>query len=354
MAMGLEPRRPGAIIGTVVAIIVLAVAGCQHAPRSARGMPPEAWRVLERVGEARTVDENSPASGLLRPGETLADRTQVISGKGALLILQKGGVQITVGEDTSFRLPTAAADSGLDLDRGWLRVRLVTAVNRKMRVKTAHFDINASNTTLALRAAPHGSDLTVEAGSVTLATTDGLHHATLVAGAAAKINQASGDYLLIRTASGLPFTRVAPLPAKSRHHDSDPSKPNEALAQPVAEQPSTKAPPPRKPVAAPTMEEDVVILPASRLKSADMPRSGQPTREPIISLPPKPLPSVSLRNAPPTAIAQPSFTEKIISSSIPAAADIKRPAEPVLRQADASDPLQIDFDRLTEGLVDGL
>ena len=353
----------------IAAVIALTIAGCQHAPEAYRDKSSMGWRVLERVGQARMVHDDSPASELLRPGETLGHHTQVINGRGALLILQKDGVQITAGEETSFRLPEATANSSLDLARGWLRLRLATAANQKTRVKTAHFDINTANATLTLRATPEGSDLTVEAGSITLATTDGLHHATLVAGAAAKMERASGDDLLIRKASGRPFTRVAPLPAEPAGQASEPtpSAPIEIPVEPVAEQPSMKAPPPPISAAAAsdlsTIKKDVVILPASRPSRVDMPIPEMRLPEDSGRLPSGLSSPAPRRNAPLAAIARPSFAEPITRPAIaepatrpsaPARAILQWSADPIVRPADSSDPLQVDFDRLTEGLIDGL
>lgn len=356
--MGLQPMRPGGRLGVAVAIIALTIAGCQHAPRPDQDRSSMGWRVLERVGQARMVDENSPVSEVLRPGETLAHRTQVSNGKGALLILQKEGVQITAGEDTSFRLPGAAANASLDLDRGWLRLRLASAANKKTRIKTTHFDINTANATLTLRATSQGSNLTVEAGSITLATVDGLHHATLVAGAAAKMDRASGDDLLIRKASGRPFTRVAPLPARSTGHDSKrvPSATIKAPAEPVVEQPTMKAP--SSPTAAvldrSTKKEDVVILPASRLKRVDMPNREKRMPEETGRMPSGHSSSVSRINVPAAAITRPSLVEPITPPSIPTRAERQRVPGPIIQSAGTFDPLQVNFDRLTEGLVDGL
>ena len=352
-----------------LAIIALTISACQHVPGSGQDRSSTGWRVLERIGQARMVDGNSPAAETLRPGATLADHVQVINGKGALLILQKEGVQITAGEDTSFRLPATAANASLDLDRGWLRLRLATAANRELRIKTAHFDINTANATLTLRATPQGSDLAIEAGSITLATIDGRHHATLVAGAAAKIDQTSGDDLLIRKASGRPFTKVAPLPPRSTEHDSEPpaSQSIKAPEELVAEQPSMKTPPPSPPTAAAlgrsTMNEDVVILPASRPRRVDMPNPERRMPEDNGRAPSALWPTVPLENVPEAAIAGPRFAEPItrpartepaMPPSMPARAEMQRSSVPIVPPAGIFDPLQANFDRLTEGLFDGL
>ena len=352
-----------------IAVIALMIAGCQHAPRSVQDKSSIGWRVLERVGQARTVDDHSPASQALRPGETLAHHTQVNNGKGALLILQREGVQITAGADTSFRLPGATANASLDLERGWLRLRLATAANQKTRIKTAHFDINTAKATLTLRATPEGSDLTVEAGSITLATIDGLHHATLVAGAAAKMERASGDDLLIRKASGRPFTRVAPLPAEPAGHVNEPTRsvPIETPVEPVVEQPSMKAPPPPTSAAVAsdlsTVKKDVVILPASRPSRVDMPTPAMRMPEDAGRRPSELSSPAPRRNAPSAAIARPSFTEPVTRPAIaepatrpspPARTEMRRSLDPIVRPAGSFDPQKTDFDRLTEGLIDGL
>ncbi|MGI9510774.1 MAG: FecR domain-containing protein [Geminicoccaceae bacterium] len=388
MRLSSGSRKVGSLVGATFAILMLTVTGCQHAPKSGDRQVAKAWRVLERVGQARTAKVGDPASDLLRPGELIVPGTKVSSGKGALLIIQKDDVQITVGENTSLKLPTAASDSGLFLDRGWLRLRLTTAANRMLRVTTDHFDINASNTTLTLRADAHGSDLSVDSGRATLATTDGLHHATLVAGAAAKIDQSSSSDLLIRNASGRPFLKVAPLPARAAPPAGDKTAPEPKAtgALPVAMQPpatpakakepSFERPMPddgtdvsedRPAAAGSGSEETLVILPASRLKETEL---GEPSGPPAattskpstISRSPVSVDSTQTRPAVQPAYVRPALPERRNTLSSrptsdavrPSADPILRRSSPALRQSSIVDPLQIDFDRLTEGLIEGL
>ncbi len=313
--MGSGSRLSGLLIA---AVICLAAAGCQHSPLSNAQQASEAWRVMERVGDVRMVKDGGGESSPLRPGEAIADNRQVTTSEGSLLILSRNGFQLTAGENTSFRLPAREATSGLFLDHGWLRVRLEKPVDQEMRIKTAEFDINASRAMLTLRATSDGTNLTVEAGSAILATTDGRHRATLTAGAAAKMNPASGDDLLIQPASGKGFTRASPLPAAGQRKDGN-----------------------------------LAILPASRKKKPFINRLEAPTpgakgnasRAPAIS--------------PPIAMGPPrsSAEKNLIPSSMPEVGQDRLPAAlPFDQRIDdlAYDTLQLQFDRLTEGLVDGL
>lgn len=347
MTMSSGLRVPGWTIAAIAGFVILVLSGCQHAPQKGAGEAPTVWRVLERVGQVRTAVADRPAPDMPRPGEAIAEGARVTTGRGALLILQKDGVQFTAGEDTSVRLPSSSAASGLFLDHGWLRVRVASGVDREARIETTHFNINTSSTTLTLRTGPKSTDLAIEAGSAVLATADGLHHATLVAGAGARMDQAAGDDLLIRTASGGPFTKVTPLPAEIQHrHDGpEPAQPNADKVRSV-----TDAPPARAAETVPA-GGGLAILPASRLKTAE--RVSPAAAEPKTAASPASGPDVPrLRLATPsTAAERPSFRSRVVPSSMH---DDAVQTDPIPRQAGTFDPLQIRFDRLTEGLVDGL
>ena len=368
--MDLGSSLPGLIHGAILTILVLALVGCQHTSATKRELRPDGWRVLERIGDTRQALEASFEAIPIWPGETITDNRQVTTGRGAGLILARGGIQLTVGENTSLRLPVDVAASGLVLDKGWIRLRLATAANGMARVKTAEFDINGTRTTLALHAGEQGTELLVETGSATLATIDGRHHATLAAGAAARIDQAWGSDLWIRPAKGLNFAKVTPLAAEIQPRTDDHDAPT--LKKPEAET-AGLGPYPQDPGSAKisVTTKTVAIREASRLKeinaglptvsspieAADLPPSLSNT---TLKLTPQPATLQSLLPKSPlphSAVLQKPMIEPAISKDsdeIPESSNDMWPVDPPLWQADTSDPIQTNFNRLTEGLVDGL
>ncbi|MGI9487165.1 MAG: FecR domain-containing protein [Geminicoccaceae bacterium] len=274
---------------------------------------------MERVGDVRMKGDHGNESAPLRPGEMIAGNSQITTSGGGLLILSRNGFQVTAGENTSFRLPTEESTSSLFLDRGWLRVRLAKPVDQEVRIKTAQFDINASRAKLTLRATPDGTNLSVDAGSAVLATTDHRHRATLVAGAAAKMGPTSGNELLIQPASGQGFTKISPPSATSQHPSSN-----------------------------------LAILPASRTKKPYINRLEASNSDADESSLQMPMVSPSM---PSKGVPRPSKERNVIPSSMPEVDDGSwTNTRPHHQQIDGLtfDPLELQFDRLTEGLVDGL
>lgn len=352
MSMGSRPRLSELLI---VAIMGLCLTGCQHVLPSDTDMPREAWRVMERIGDVRATTDNGLSSERLRPGETIDDNRQVTTSGGSLLILSRNGFQLTVGENTSFRLSAAKAPSDLFLDNGWLRIRLAMPVDREIRIKTAQFDINAAKATLTLRADPDSTILTVDAGSAVLATTDGRHRATLVAGAAATMAPSSGDDLLIRPASARGFNKVSPLPAPIQHpsngESATPSKETRSRSATASLHGGNRAP-----TKASLPGNDLAILPASRPKKPASSRSEG--REPITNANPLPRQAApqSIHPLLPKGATRSSMEVNVMPSSMPEKGEGELPASQLHQQVGSPtyDPLQLQFNRLTEGLLDGL
>lgn len=341
MSMGCGSRPGGRTFIAAAALMVLVLVGCQHPSTTDPEARPESWRVLERVGDVRVARDDGRRMNLVRPGETIADGGLVTVDQGALLILARRGVQLTAGENTSLRLVGDDPGSSLILDRGWLRARLATSVDRAVRIRTAAFDINSSSATLTLRAGSDRSDLSIEEGSAKLSTVDGRHQATLVAGAAARIDETTDSALMIRPASGLKFKTVVPLPSKtqSREDGRGPSERIEPNVGLVVDDPhATSASGPR-----------FAILPASRLTRPPGNRPNAPRRVEKAEMPSTPAPSPVEATLTPSTYLQPK--KGVISPATAPAIAKRRADDPIVRKAGSNDP---SFDRLTAGLLDGL
>ncbi|MEM8947948.1 MAG: hypothetical protein AAGC99_01320 [Pseudomonadota bacterium] len=333
-----------------MAVLALTITACQHRSPSGFAGPTDPWRVMERVGDVRATKNGGVETRSLRPGETVGDDHHITTGPGTLLILARNGFQLTAGENTSIQLPRADASPRLSLDHGWLRVRLATPVDQEARIQTAEFDISASQATLTLRSNAAGTSLTVDTGSVVLATMDGRHRATLIEGGAAKMSPASGDDLLIKRASGRYFNAVSPLPASSQAPDNAPPLP---APKAIEKQSATPAPLPEdsaiEKAAAP--RPGLTILPASNPKKKD---SGQ-----TASITQTASKDTLMRPAVSEPKRQSSRKADVSGNLIPSAMleeKTKRTDSRDSEYLDTSppDPLQVQFDLLTQGLLDGL
>ncbi len=354
MVMNMGTARPGMMIGAVVVTMMVFLAGCQSTSVSSIEKPLHTWRILERVGDVRSNGALDPETTSLRPGETIRGERLVTTGPGALLILAADGAQLTVSENTSVKL-SAQSTSDLFLSRGRLRVRLTKAIDSDARIQTAHFDLNATSTSLLLLAGPNGTNVAVEDGSVRLATADGRHQATLNAGAAAKIDSALGDDLFIRPASGEAFAKVGSLSTAEPNNDLK-QRPtlSPAIRRPSLEQQSSRsssnAPEPKLSLAPP---DQFAIRPASRLKPHNASQltlqgsSDQTSFQPDLSV------------YPATATPSHAAVDFLIDDEERSVArstglNNAQPADPPLQNTGMVDSLQLQFDLLTGGLVDQL
>lgn len=335
------------MLAAVALFVALALVGCQHTVTSDAQKPSSSWRVLERVGDVRMLTEEEAVGVPLLPGNEVAADRRVTAGTGALLILAQDGIQLTAGENTSLRLSDPTARAGLFLDRGWLRVRLAAAANRSARIKTPHFDISASSGTFTLRTMADETSLSVETGSAVLATSDGRHRATLVAGATARIDQASGSDLFVQQASGQAFTEVSPLPAAPEDGVGDNiSSERIEKEEPRSDFPSGKA-------SAVVRDRDIAIRPASRKKVERhaLPTVPQPA-EPA-DAPPSPPFSAPMSVTPSTDHGR-SPRPDVVRSSMTSDRVDGRQGDPAVHRSVPFDPVQLNFDRLTDGLLSGL
>lgn len=337
------PAWLNSALGAIAAVLLAALSGCQHASSSGPGQVIQPWRVLERVGDVRSTTDIGRERQSLRPGDRINDGRVLTTGKGGLVILAANGVQLTAGENSSIRLsaPTAV---NLTLDHGWLRVRIATAANREARVKTKDFDIHASNTTLTLRADKEGTDLSVDAGSAVLASTDGRHRATLVAGAAAKIDRTVNDKLMIRRASGQSFNTVTPFSGADPENNQ--TSPHSARIDPDGTDLLKPIP-----ATVPMKVESPMIRPASRINKDGVSRAN--TSPPIRNANAIVLPAISPQksSADPFGVLTAGNVASPLSSE---GENEPRPTDTMHEKVGEIESLQQQFDLLTEGLTEGL
>ncbi len=101
------------------------LAGCQSAGEAP---PPEvradAWRVIERVGEARYLAPGASSWAAALPATVLPGGSQVETGAGGRLILARAADHVSASPGSQFSLPDAAAGVALEQTAGRLRYRL--------------------------------------------------------------------------------------------------------------------------------------------------------------------------------------------------------------------------------------
>lgn len=355
MSMMPRPGLSDCAACTVVALLLTIVSGCQSPPSSHTSREIEPWHVLERVGNVRSAKTPQGLTEAVQPGDIIANGRVMSTGKGGLAILKGSGIQLTLGENTSIQLPTPAM-SDIALNKGWLRVRAATAVNRTTRILTEDFDIHSASTTFLLRANPDGATLTVDSGSVVLTTRDGQHRAVLSAGASAKIDRATSDDLMIKQAFNESFKKATPLAADT---PSTPPTSSTLLPSRIDSQSEPSADEATK---------SAIIRLASRSRAA-----GEPEAKRSIGPDTDDDAQVSAQTSidPIGADIIPALSQPASSLFSNEPLDVWSPTEPMTplsREADngaswlnrapelpnAEDVLQLQFDRLTEGLAEDL
>ncbi len=237
--------RPRAIFSRLAPMVIGAglLAGCQ----SARQTPPpevraDAWRVVERVGEARYLAPGTGSWAAALPATALPDGSQVTTGAGGRLILARANDQVSAGPGSQFSLPDAAFGAALEQTVGRLRYRL--AEPPAFAVATPALAIEIQDSVFEVRVGADATEVAVERGRLRVATLDGQREIDLAAGQSA---EASGHQeLAFRRAGGQPLEPVERLilPALEPKPAVAAAGPQEApltVARATADQGSTSA-----------------------------------------------------------------------------------------------------------------
>jgi hypothetical protein len=338
----LNRRASSEGLAALLCLAVAMLAGCGRTPPSIADRSSAGWLVLERIGAARI--ESGRAMGEPLPGETLANGTTITTGRSAQLIVSGDGIQLTAGADTSLTLGSENAPNVVRLDRGRLRLRLAAAVDRGARIDATGLAISAASSVLTLESHQDRAHVAVESGEATVATADGRYRANLTAGAAARTAFSAGGALMVQSASGRGFVEAAPLRAAIKENADGASR--AALdAQNVRASTAIAA-------AAPA----IALVPASRPKPM---RSDKPAGPDAAGAT-----ASSNRLVAATQAVRPDALSNDIVEPIKTrvAPTPTRPREEApdrsggyVRPAVAPhDRLQAKFDRLTEGLIEGL
>jgi hypothetical protein len=199
---------------------------CACATTSAEPRPeaqPAGWRIVERIGEARHAPPGAAAWLAATVGETLADGSEVSTGRGGRLIVDAPGRHISVGPDSRFVLPDRDRNDRLEQRAGWLRYRIADAEARPFRIHTRSLELELLAGVVDVHVNHLATEVTVKEGQVRVATPDGLRQSQMIAGQSAHAGGSDVMQLAVRRAPGAALQPVEPVIVPALHARSTPT-----------------------------------------------------------------------------------------------------------------------------------
>jgi hypothetical protein len=233
--------------GRRLAALALLGALCACATPSAGPRPeaqPAGWRIVERIGEARYAPPGASAWVSATIGETLAEGSEVSTGRGGRLIVDAPGRHISVGPDSRFVLPDGDRDDRLDQRAGWLRYRIAKAEAEPFRIHTRSLELELVAGVVDVHVNHLATEVTVKEGQVRVATPDGLRQSQMMAGQSAHAGGPDDVQLAVSQAPGAALQAVDPVIVPAFHPESSPTEMprTSAPASPPRAGPSAPAP----------------------------------------------------------------------------------------------------------------
>jgi len=204
LAKGAGPR---AILSRLALIMIGSglLAGCQSAghvpPPEARA---DAWRVIERVGEARYLAPGTTSWATPLSGTDLPDGSRVATGGGGRLILGHAADHLSAGPGSDFSLPDSTSGAVLEQTAGRLRYRL--AGPPPFTIATPALALEPRGSVFDLTVGADGTEVAVERGQLRAATPDRQREIELEAGQSA--HAGGREALAFRRARGQPLERA--------------------------------------------------------------------------------------------------------------------------------------------------
>ena len=168
---------------------------------------PAGWRIVERTGEARHLPPAAGAWLSATIGEALADGSEVSTGRGARLIVDAPGRNISVGPNSRFVLPGSDGDDLLDQRAGSLRYRVAEAAE-PLHIHTRSLELELVAGVVDVHVNDLATEVSVKEGQVRVATPDGLRQTQIIAGQSAHAGTSDEVQLAVRSAPGGPFQPV--------------------------------------------------------------------------------------------------------------------------------------------------
>ena len=140
-------------------------------------------------------------------GEALADGSEVSTGRGARLIVDAPGRNISVGPNSRFVLPGSDGDDLLDQRAGSLRYRVAEAAE-PLHIHTRSLELELLAGVVDVHVNHLATEVSVKEGQVRVATPDGLRQTQMIAGQSAHAGGSDEVQLAVRSAPGGPFQPV--------------------------------------------------------------------------------------------------------------------------------------------------
>ncbi len=338
LAKGTLPRGISSRLASIVIGAGL-LAGCQSAGQAPTPeVHADAWRVVERIGEARYLAPGAGSWAAALSATALPDGSRVVTGAGSRLILARATDHVSAGPGSRFSLPDAG--TVLEQTAGRLRYRLGNSA--RFSVATPALAIRVGGRVFDVTVDADGTEVAAERGRCRVATPDGEREIELEPGQSARAG--GHEALAFRRASGDPFAPVERIvmPAlQPRPVVAEGVQPGSSL--PVA----TETPNQASTSAAASVEFAVPVAIAGPSGPVEpMPRAPPPVAAEVlpatggdVASPPV---AVDVEPATTSAPGRESTAEG--GSAAPSGAD---PTAGATR-----DPRRSLFDRLTEGMID--
>lgn len=311
---------------------------------------PAGWRIVERIGEARHAPPGAAPWVAATVGETLAEGSEVSTGRGGRLIVDAPGRHISVGPDSRFLLPGRDGNDRLEQRAGWLRYRIAEAEAQPFRIHTRSLELELLAGVVDVHVNHLATEVTVKEGQVRVATPDGLRQSQMIAGQSAHAGGTDAMQLAVRRAPGAALQPVEPVIVPALHAKSTPTRTPRSSA-PASSPPA--GPAALSPLAAAT------ALPGDRVAREEPPalrRDGatQAARPPtaVHAAAPPDSPSGRLRATNDESVAEVTATaqrEVVGSGALDRTTQlVERPSS----ETEAAAIRRSQFERLTAGMLD--
>jgi hypothetical protein len=297
----------------LASLAVVLLAACQQGfPLLSQGPEPAGpgWRVVERLGEARYLAPSMAGWDEVVPGGMIPAGSQIATGIGGRLIVNHAGSQLSAGTGSRFILPGWEPGVSMRQTAGRLRYRIDSARPAEFAIETPFLEVLVGDAVLDVTVGDSATEVAVVSGRVRLKTLDGQRQIDLDAGYSGYASL-QGDPLAVRRGPNGDLEKVLPTVLPALHPDR--------TADPVPETMPVAGPPP---------------APAA-IASPD-PQGAAP--------PAATTPAVAERSMIPAIAASPEVVP------VPAPAQ----SRPHRSYWEASTASQAPFERLTQGLLDGL
>ncbi len=321
----------------------------QQLPLSDQPADPAAlsWRVVERLGEARYLAPSMAGWEQVVAGGMIPAGSQISTGIGGRLIVGQAANQLSAGTSSRFILPGWEAGGSVQQTAGWLRYRIAGAPTAPFAIKTPFLDLLVADAVLDVTVADRETEVAVVSGWVRVKSLDGRRQIDLHAG---YIGYAGleGRQLALRRGPDRPLEAVPPTVIPALHPDRAPS----AVAAP-----GLAAPAPGAVQSLPTAAS--IGATATAPGAASRPAMAAPPSHPDRIAPvagalaaPVAIPAAVVDGPGNSRVQAPSPETDLAQAKPAGPQSVAQPREAA--DAKPADQIRRRFDRLTEGLIDGL